>query len=250
MTPVPVSSRRGAIASLVLLAVAVAGAAALWYLFLRPGGPAPVSLGSLPPSSSSPAASGGEGGTGSGVAGTWATLPAEGALSGDASFVGYRVREELANIGATEAVGRTALVAGSLTIEGTTLVRAEITADLTGLQSDNGNRDRQLSRQGLETATYPTATFVLTAPVELGTVPVDGRVLEVTATGDITLHGVTRSVVIPLQARLEGGVIAVAGSLQIAFADFGIPKPQAMMVLSVEDHGVLEILVHFTRAGG
>src|SRR5690606_15093564 len=49
MTHAPTSSRRGpllAVAAIVVLATAGAG---LWYLFLRPAGPAPVSLGSAAP---------------------------------------------------------------------------------------------------------------------------------------------------------------------------------------------------------
>ena len=134
-----------------------------------------------------------------------------------------------------------------MTIDGTTITAVDITADLTQLQSDESNRDRQLQRQGIETATYPTATFKLTQPIELGSVPADGQVVDATATGDLTLHGVTKSVQIPLQARIDGGVISVAGSLPIQFADYGIQSPQGMIVLSVEDHGTLELLVHFAQ---
>ena len=253
------TSRRVPILGVVLIAVAVLGGAGLWYVFFRPSGPPPVSLGSMPaattaPAGSAAAGSGASAGTGASSGGTlegvWTTDPAASSTSGPATFVGYRVREELANIGATTAVGRTSDVTGTLTIEGTTVTEGEITADLTTLQSDNGNRDRQLSRQALETATYPQATFTLTAPIDLGAEPVEGQLVEVTATGDLTLHGVTKSVQIPLQARREGDTIAVAGSLPIAFADFGIEKPQAMMVLSVEDRGTLELLIHLTRSTG
>ncbi len=71
--------------------------------------------------------------------------------------------------------------------------------------------------------------------------------VEATATGDLTLHGVTTSVQIPLQARLQGGVITVAGSLDITFADYDIEPPQSMIVLSVEDHGVMELQLQLTR---
>ena len=47
MTSAQPSRPRGAIVviGVVVLAVAIAGAAGLWYLFFRPAGPAPVSLG-------------------------------------------------------------------------------------------------------------------------------------------------------------------------------------------------------------
>ena len=269
MTTARPNRTRGAaiVIGVLVLAVAIAGAAGLWYLFLRPAGPAPVSLASLPPVSASqaaetPAASAvadpsadpaasddpaSSASTADGIAGAWSVDSSIG--SGDTgTFVGYRVQETLATVGAQEAVGRTSNVTGSLTIDGTTITAVDMTADLTTLQSDEANRDRQLQRQGIETATYPTATFTLTQPIELDAVPAEGEIVNVTATGDLTLHGVTKSVEIPLEARLEGGVITVAGSLPIQFADYNIGQPQGMIVLSVEDHGTLELQLHFTRA--
>lgn len=255
MTTPRTAARRGPIVGVLLIAIAVLGGAGLWYLFFRPSGPAPVALGSLPPTATAPVGSAGVGAdpTASSPAvesleGVWTTDASASPASGPATFVGYRVREELANIGATEAVGRTPDVSGLLEIAGTTITRVEVTADLTTLQSDNRNRDRQLSRQALETEAYPQATFTLTDPIELGSVPAEGQVVEVTATGDLTLHGVTKSVQVPLQARLAGDTISVAGSLRIAFADFGIARPQAMVVLSVEDTAIMELLIHFRRS--
>ena len=77
------------------------------------------------------------------------------------------MQEELVGIGGATAVGRTPDVTGSLTVDGTTLTSAEITADLTTLRSDESMRDGQLARQGIETATYPTAVFTLAEPIEL-----------------------------------------------------------------------------------
>jgi polyisoprenoid-binding protein YceI len=49
--------------------------------------------------------------------------------------------------------------------------------------------------------------------------------VEVEATGELTLHGVTRSVTIPLAARRDGSTLAVDGSLTVTFADYGIDDP-------------------------
>jgi polyisoprenoid-binding protein YceI len=232
-----------------VLAAVVAGGVGLWYLFFRPGGPPPVSLASLPPASSAVPASPAGSGSGGGIAGTWQVDPTVGSFSDfSGSFAGYRVREELARVGATEAVGRTPEVMGTLTVEGTTVTTAEITVDLTTLRSDEANRDRQLSRQALETAQFPTATFTLGEPVDLGGVPAQGATLDLTLNGELTLHGVTNRVAIPVQARLDGDVVTVAGSLEIVFADYGIERPQAVIVLSVEDRGVMEFQLHFRRS--
>lgn len=236
-----------------LLAVLAAGAFGIWYLFLRPAPPAAVALPSLPvsspgasaASSSSPGASTAAGG----LDGTWQVDPTVGSFADfSGSFVGYRVQEELASIGAQEAVGRTPDVTGTLKITGATIATVEVTADLTTLQSDDDRRDGQLKRQGIETGTFPTATFRLTTPIELGALPAEGATISVTATGELTLHGQTNTVEVPLQARLSGGVISVTGSIPIAFADYGIERPNSMLVLSIADHGTMEFQLHFSRA--
>lgn len=164
--------------------------------------------------------------------------------SGD-SFVGYRVGEELARIGTTEAVGRTNSVNGSFTISGTTITDGEIEADLTDLQSDDSRRDGRLETQALETGTFPTASFTLTQTIELGEVPSEGVTFSAIATGDLTLHGETRPVEIPLEAQFTNGLLIVVGSLEIQFADYNISPPTAPAVLSVNDFGTLELQLVF-----
>jgi polyisoprenoid-binding protein YceI len=139
-------------------------------------------------------------------------------------------------------------VSGNVTIEGMTVTAAEITADLSTLKSDDDRRDSQLHRQALETDRFPTATFSLTEPIELPAAAAQGAAVNVTASGDLRLHGVTESVQIPLQARLETDRVVLIGSLDITFADYGIEKPNSFMVLSVDDHGVLELQILLTEA--
>ena len=267
--------------------IAIAGALyGVWYLFLRPSGPPPVDIGSVSvpsataaptattaaaaspsaaassatapttgassaaSSAASPAASStASSAAASGLDGTWNVDTSLGSFSDfTSSFVGYRVQETLASIGANTAVGRTPAVSGTLTLSGTTVTAAEITADLTQLKSDDDRRDGQLRRQGIETGTFPNATFTLTKPIDLGSIPADGTSVSVTATGDFTLHGVTKSVEIPLQAKLSGSTIVVTGSLPIAFSDYGIEAPNSFVVVSIEDHGIMELQLLFTHA--
>lgn len=252
---------------LVLLALVVAMLLGGWlgfsYLFLRPAAPAAVGLAGA--STTPSATSSVDAATASPVAtasrtvsaevggavfdGTWNVDSSIGSFSDfSGSFVGYRVQEELANIGAATAVGRTPDVTGSLTFDGSTVTGADFTADLSTLQSDRPQRDGQLRRQALETGTYPTATFKLTQPMDLGTVPADGQVIESTATGDLTIHGTTKSVQIPVEARVSGDVVTVTGSTDILFADYGISRPQSFMVLSIADRGTMEFQLQFTKA--
>jgi polyisoprenoid-binding protein YceI len=245
-------SRRGVlvVAAGVLVALALAGGYGLWYLFLR--GVAPAAIGAaggsdastLPSAavpSSSPLPSGG-------LPGTWTVDTSVGSSADwSDSFVGYRVQEQLAGIGANTAVGRTPQVSGTLTIDGTTVTAARINADLTALRSDDQRRDGQLRRQALQTAQFPTAEFTLSEPIDLRGVPRDGQRLDVTAKGQLTLHGVTKDVSVSLTAWLAGSRIVVQGSLPITFADYGIEKPSSFAVLSVADQGTMELQLFFVH---
>jgi polyisoprenoid-binding protein YceI len=241
-------------AGVALVAVLAAGGYGLWYLFLQPAGPAAVADTSLPPvptsagGSTKPAGSSQPAGSG-GIDGTWNVDTSIGSFSDSTStFVGYRVQEQLASIGANTAVGRTPNVSGSLTISGTQVTAATITADLTTLQSDDQRRDGQLARQGIQTSQFPTATFKLTSPIELGSIPADGQEIQVTANGQLTLHGQTKDVQVPLKARLSGSTIAISGSLPIVFADYGISKPNSFAIVSIADQGTMELQLFVTRA--
>jgi polyisoprenoid-binding protein YceI len=175
------------------------------------------------------------------LSGAWVLAP------GSESFVGYRVQEELATIGTFTAVGRTQNVTATLAFDGSAITDVQVTADLSTLASDSAMRDGQLKRQALETNTYPTATFALTQDIALDGIPADGETVQATAVGDLTLHGVTRSISIALEGQLTNGFLVVVGSLDIPFADFGIKQPTSPAVLGVEDQGLLELQLIFQQ---
>ena len=110
-------------------------------------------------------------------------------------------------------------------------------------------RDGQLARQGVQTDQFPTATFVLTQPIDLGTVPAAGQEVSVTAIGDLTLHGVTKGVQIPLKAKLTGDVIGVSGSLSFRWEDFGMEQPSSQRVVSLADDVTMEFQAFFRKDG-
>lgn len=186
-----------------------------------------------------------------GVAGDWVVDTSVGEFSFEDStgtFVGFRVNEELSGIGSTTAVGRTPAVTGTMTIEGTTLTAATIEADMTVLTTNDSRRDDR-ARGALGTDEFPSATFVLTSPIDLGDAATTGAKTAVTATGDLTVHGVTKSVEIPLEAQLTGDTIVVVGSLDVVFSDFGVTAPSAPIVVSVDDRGQMELQLFFSGAG-
>lgn len=221
------------------------GAAGVWW-FLRDDAPAAVSLDAAVGAVSTP----GSAPSAAGVAGTWAVDTSVGEFNFENStgtFVGFRVHEQLSGIGSTTAVGRTPAVSGTITVEGSKLAAATITADMTALTTNNSRRDGP-ARRALGTSQFPTATFVLTSPVDLGDAATSGAKTTVTATGDLAVHGVTKSVQIPLEAQLTGDTIVAVGSLDVVFSDFGVAAPTAPIVLSVDDHGQMELQLFFQRS--
>ena len=235
----------------IVAAVLIAGAAGVYgfaTLFLHP---APSAV-SLDPGSSRPAASVGALPTGAdpthsgGLDGSWSVDTSIGSFSDFSnSWVGYRVDETLAGNRANTAVGRTPDVTGTLILSGTQITSVDVTANLSTLQSDDDRRDGQLHRQALETDQFPQATFKLTTPIDLGTTPADGQAINVTATGELTVHGVTKTVQVPIEARLSSDVATVVGSMDIKFADFSVEQPVSFAVLSIDDHGTIEFQLHF-----
>lgn len=172
-----------------------------------------------------------------GIEGSWTVT--------SGSQAGYRVKEVLFGQDA-EAVGRTTGVTGTLEIAGTTVTATEVVVDMTTVASDESRRDGQFHGRIMDTATYPTATFTLTEPIELGSVPADGEEVTNTVTGALTLRGVTSSVTFELTARRNGATIEANGSIFIDFDDYEIPDASGGPA-SVGRDGELELLLVFSR---
>jgi polyisoprenoid-binding protein YceI len=167
------------------------------------------------------------------VSGTWNTS--------DGSTAQYRVNEVLFGQDNT-ATGKTSSVTGTVRIEGTTVREADISVDMTTFKSDEDRRDRQFQGRIMDTSQFPTSTFKLTQPIALGSVPVPGKKVTATATGELTMHGTTRTITTDLQAQRVGDKIEVVGQIPITFADYGIGNP-SFAGITTEDHGTLEILL-------
>ena len=164
------------------------------------------------------------------LSGTWTVA--------DGSFAGYRVDEVLNDTDVT-VVGRTEQVTGTLTVEDLTLTAADLTVDVASITTDSTSRDAYFRDNALRVSENPEATFTLTGPVTADATPVIGEVQTISATGDLTIAGVTRSVTVELEAVLNADAGQVAGSIPITFADFGVEAPNLGFV-SVEPDGFIE----------
>jgi polyisoprenoid-binding protein YceI len=182
--------------------------------------------------------------------GTWSVDNTSGSLDAEpptSTFAGYRISETFAGVGASTAVGRTQDVDGTMEIEGTSISAVDITVDMTSLRSDKEMRDNALRNRGLQTEQYPTATFKLTEPIDVGSEPDAGATVDAEATGDLTLHGVTKRVTIPLEARASSGKITVVSSFDVDLDDYAIERPTTARVVSIADKGTVEMSLIFVK---
>jgi polyisoprenoid-binding protein YceI len=205
--------------------------------FIEPDPPAPLAFSSASGSASSDA--GDPSATAAGaVDGTWTIT--------SGSEVGYRVHEVLSGQD-NEAAGRTTSVTGQLAIGGTTINTASFTVQMDTVTSDEAQRDGQFKGRIMRTAKFPTATFTLTAPISLASIPDNLTEVTVSATGNLTLVGVTKPVTFDLKARRSGAHLEVNGSIPITFSDFDIDNPSGGPA-QVGDTGQLEFLLIFGKA--
>ena len=116
--------------------------------------------------------------------------------------------------------GQLPLVAGTVSFNDAGLpTAANASFDMTGVNTNDVNRDKSLRSDYFETDKYPTMTFVEKS--------VAGTPAAFKMTGDLTLHGVTKSVV--LSGDVDGTAV-VRGKKHVAYTahtvidrrDFGI----------------------------
>jgi polyisoprenoid-binding protein YceI len=204
-----------AIALIVLLVVAVAAA-----IKLQPT-PAPLTL---PASVAAP--------TGP-LDGTWSVT--------SGSVAGFRIQQTVFGL-TSDVVGRTTDVTGTVTIAGGQVTTAHLRINLLALTS--GGKPAPQFDTSLDTQRYPDATADLAGPVAPNAGFAPGAAVTVSAAGQLTLHGVTRTVTVQISMRRDGTDVKAAGSFPVAFADWGIARPKGYgQVGSLNDHGTAEFLL-------
>lgn len=176
------------------------------------------------------------------------TVPIAGGLYQIAthSEVEYRVAEILFGQSAT-AVGKTNTISGSLTLDDATVTAAKFTVPLATVKSNESLRDIQFRGRIMDVAQYPDAVFTLTAPIPLGTLPAVGSVINATATGNLSMHGVSRSVTFVIHAEYTGTEIEVSASIPITFANWDIQNPSGGPA-QVGNSGAMDLRLYLSHS--
>ncbi|MGH9190681.1 MAG: YceI family protein [Acidimicrobiales bacterium] len=219
----------------VALVVLVVGCTWAYIQFGRDDAPERLTVDSAPGSSVPGSTGGGTSTLDGDLEGTWKVAAG--------SQAGYRVKEILFGQDA-EAVGRTEAVTGSFELSSSAVTAGSFAVDMATVASDENRRDNQFRGRIMDVATYPKATFELTDPIALQSLPVEGAEAKFTAKGTLTLRGTTKPVTLELTAKRTAGRIQAAGSVPVVFAEWGIPNP-SFGPAKTGDRGELEFLLLF-----
>jgi len=220
-----------------LVVVAILAGAVVYFVLFPSSSPKPFSLTST--TAAVPVSPGAR------FAGSWTI--------GSGSAAGYRVREKLGFLPApSDAVGRTSQITGAATVtesKGVVKVsRATFVVAVNTLKSNEAMRDQHIQTIGLQSATYPKATFTLSTPVTLPASSASGAVVRVPVTGVFNIHGTARRLTLPVQMRLTDSAIEAVGSLTFPWGEFNMTAPSVGGFVNVTSTATMEFDLHLRRA--
>ncbi|CAA9262873.1 MAG: hypothetical protein AVDCRST_MAG50-2861 [uncultured Acidimicrobiales bacterium] len=170
----------------------------------------------------------------------------------DGSEAGYRVREKLASLPApNDAVGRTTAITGGFQVEpageAARVRDIKVDVDVSKLTSDSSQRDNRIKSQGLESNRFPMATFVSIGTIDVPAEALTGATVKAQVAGDLTIHGATNRVDIPVDVALTAGKAQIVGTYTFPFAAFGMTPPSIGGFVTVENDATLEFKMVATK---
>ena len=160
-------------------------------------------------------------------------------IVGEGSEATFTVREELVGLPLpNDAVVRTNALSGEVHLDGRPSV---VEIDLHRLRSDQNFRDGFIRRRMFPND--PIATFTLAGVGPLPAGFAEGDEVETRVTGVLNIRGSEVPLSFDMEARYDGDVVFVVGRTTFVWSDFGISRPIAGPVVSIEDEVRVEILL-------
>ena len=164
-------------------------------------------------------------------------------VDGEQSLATYTVMEELASIGSNEVNGTTNAIIGSILFDedGTPLACSNFAVDMRTMETDESRRDNYLRENTLESDTYPFATFVVSSVEGVDGPVLEGEATTLQLTGDLTIHGVTKTVTWEAEVTREADTLTGTATYTFLIEDFGMEKPIVGPVVGIDDEVTLTI---------
>lgn len=158
----------------------------------------------------------------------------------------YKVKEQLANIGLNDVVGKTPDVTGRIVVDNGKVVKdsSKIVVNVQTLTTDQKRRDNYLKGKSLESNKFPQVTLVPVSFDGFTDLPA-GQDKSFSLTADLTVRDQTRPTTWQVTAHRQGNDIVGTATTQFTFKDFAMDQPRVPIVLSVADTIRLEYSFHF-----
>lgn len=147
-------------------------------------------------------------------------------------------------------IGKTSNVSGQIAVDRQDPSKSQvgtIRVNLTTLVSDNDLRNRAIQNYILETAAQGNqyATFTTRSITGLPASITLGQPISLQLTGDLNVHGQTRTVTFPAQVTLtDDSTLVGQAETTIKYADYGITIPNVPSVTGVDD--AVKLAISFT----
>lgn len=123
----------------------------------------------------------------------------------------------------------------------------KLTVDLTTYDSGSDHRDSVILSSALETRLYQAAIFESTR-IEKVEVVVPGAVGSATVVGNLTLHGTTRQISVPVRLSLSPeGLFTGDGEVTFRYTDFGVKVPRLAFVFPAGDEVTVKFRIRATN---
>ena len=109
------------------------------------------------------------------------------------------------------------------------------TVDLSTLTSDRPRRDKAIREEWLESAKYPTATFVASGIAGLPADAAPGKPIAFDVKGDLTIRDITQPQRWAMTAQLDGDLLSGTATTYLLMRNFGFEPPDIGGILKVTD---------------
>ncbi len=153
-------------------------------------------------------------------------------------------------------VGKTGAIVGFVETDpaDVMITRARFEVELATLKTGIEVRDGHMRNQYLETGKYPKAIFELSKVITTSQQALQNqKSVDLTAEGNFTVHGVTRTITVPMtityyqesdqtKSKLPGDLMRIEGAWDILLSDYKITRPQ-FIVMKLDDKQKINISV-------
>ncbi len=189
--------------------------------------------------------------------GTWEVI---GGAAGNTTSVGFTFDELLPGSQRTTS-GSTNEVTGQFRVENNELVDGGLTVDMTTLTTDIERRDINVRMTIFSTDTFPEARFEVghgetSEPgrgalygTDLSSVPDDGGAVRLNIPGRLTIRGVTRDVIVPMDVVRSENYVLMGGTLPINRLDYDVRTPD-FVAAKVDENGELNLRIVLRKVEG